>query len=214
MAELEKKEQNKEEMKKDDTTKEKVSYSKASKSAKALEDISEKKLKKVVDGKVKKKSKFAELFIAEDVKDVKSYILKEVLIPEIKSALCDVATDGIQMILYGTSRRDRKKHGDKVSYSSYYSTNRRDSNLSNVGNGYSYGHIIVPSRESAEEILATMDEILERYTIVTVADVFDLIGVTGNYTDNNYGWTSLRTASIVRVRDGYEISLPKAMPVK
>ena len=41
----------------------------------------------------------------------------------------------------------------------------------------------------------------------------DLVGVTGNYTDNKYGWTNIRNAEVVRVRDGYRIKLPRALPI-
>ena len=40
-----------------------------------------------------------------------------------------------------------------------------------------------------------------------------LVGVSGNYTDNKYGWTDIRNASVIRVRDGYMIKLPKALPL-
>ena len=28
------------------------------------------------------------------------------------------------------------------------------------------------------------------------------VGITGNYTDNKYGWTNIRNAEIMRVREG------------
>ena len=70
--------------------------------AKAAE---EKKVKKVVSGKVKTKKndgrKLASMFISEDAADVKSYVIMDVLIPAIKKAISDIVTDGIDMILYG-----------------------------------------------------------------------------------------------------------------
>ena len=56
-----------------------------------------------------------------------------------------------------------------------------------------------------------MDELIDQYGVVSVGDLYDLVGVTGAYTDNNYGWTDLRTASVVRTRDGYMIKLPRAL---
>ena len=58
-----------------------------------------------------------------------------------------------------------------------------------------------------------MDELLETYDIVSVADLYDLVGKTCNYTDNKYGWTNLRNAEPVRVRDGWLLKLPKAGPI-
>ena len=74
-------------------------------------------------------------------------------------------------------------------------------------------NIILSSRGEAESVLARMDELVYTYGLVRVADLYDLVGVTGDYTDNKYGWTSLRTATIVRVRDGYQIKLPRAVPI-
>jgi len=49
--------------------------------------------------------------------------------------------------------------------------------------------------------------------MVSVADLYELVGIQGSYTDNKYGWTkNIRNASVVRVRDGYLLKLPKALP--
>ena len=56
-----------------------------------------------------------------------------------------------------------------------------------------------------------MDDLIETYGLVSVADFYDLVGVTGDYTDNKYGWTDLRNANVIRVRDGYMIKLPRAL---
>ena len=48
---------------------------------------------------------------------------------------------------------------------------------------------------------------------VKIADLYDLVGMDSNYTDNRYGWTNLRSAQVVRVRDGYLLKLPKALPL-
>ena len=73
--------------------------------------------------------------------------------------------------------------------------------------------IILDNRGEAEEVLLRMDEIVATYGTVSVADLYDLVGITGAYTDNKYGWTDIRSASVVRVRDGYMIKLPRALPL-
>ena len=64
-----------------------------------------------------------------------------------------------------------------------------------------------------EEVLSQMDNIIETYRMASVADLFDLVGESCNFTDQKYGWTNLRNAEVVRVRDGYMIKLPKALPL-
>ena len=189
------------------------------KEEKALAEKREKKVEKVVTGKVitKKEGFFSKMFkgfISEDAKDVKSYVFGDVLIPAIHKSLSDIVTDGIDIILYGESRGKRgRSTAEKISYRSYY--DRNDSYRRPVAsyNDYSYDSIILSSRGEAEEVLARMDELMDTYGLVSVADLKDLVGINGNYTDNKYGWTSIKSAEVVRVRDGYTIKMPRAVPI-
>ena len=182
-----------------------------------------KRVEKVVTGKVrtKKKSEISKLkdtFISEDVSNVKSYIVMDVLIPAAKKAISDIVRDGIDMILYGDTRGRRGGSSSGASYVSYRSysdrdrrDDRRESSRTRVG--YDYDDIILESRVEAEEVLQRMDELIETYGIVSVADLYDLVGKSCNYTDNKYGWTNIRNAEPVRVRDGYLLKMPKAAPI-
>ena len=185
-------------------------------------ELPKKKVEKVVKGnvRVRKKtqaSKFKDVFISEDVSNVKSYILMDVLIPAIKKAVSDIVTDGIDMILYGGSGGGSRKRSrsSKISYTNYY--DRRDEERrhsdSRTRSGYGVDDIVLDTRGEAEDILQRMDELIDTYGIVSVADLYDLVGVSGNYTDNKYGWTNIRNAEPVRVRDGYMLRLPKAGPI-
>ena len=78
---------------------------------------------------------------------------------------------------------------------------------------YSYDDIILSTRGEAEDVLTRMDELMDKYGLVRVADLYDLVGITGNYTDNKYGWTNIRNAKITRLRDGYMIEMPRAVPI-
>ncbi len=181
----------------------------------------DKKVEKVIKGtaKVKKKSelgKFKDIFISDDAKNVKQYVFLDVLVPAIKKAVSDIVTDGISMILYGETGHGKKSStASRVSYRSYYDDRRDDRRYSEnrTRTGYSYDDIILDSRGEAEEVLSRMDELIDTYSMVSVADLYDLIGVTGNYTDNKYGWTNIRNAEVVRVREGYLLKLPKALPI-
>lgn len=183
--------------------------------------IPEKKVEKVIAGTVKSKKKseiqkFTDVFISEDINNVKSYILLDVLIPAIKKAISDIVTNGIDMILYGeTGKTKSNSTASKVSYRSYYDgrNGRRDYSAVRTKISYNYDDIILDNRGEAEDVLSRMDELISTYGLVSVADLYDLVGVTGNYTDNKYGWTNIRSASVIRVRDGYMLKLPKALPL-
>ena len=181
----------------------------------------EKKVEKVVHGAVKtrKKSgleKAKGLFISDDAANLKSYVLMDVLIPAFKKAISDIVTNGIEMILYGEAGRSRRNSpAGSVPYRNFY--DRRDSDRrqlnSPVRTGYSVDDVVLETRGEAEDVLSRMDELIEMYGVVSVADLYDLIGVTGNYTDNKYGWTNIRNAEPIRVRDGYLLKLPKPLPI-
>lgn len=185
----------------------------------ALANKEEKKIEKVVTGKVitKKEGFFSKMFrglISEDAKDVKSYVFGDVLIPAIKKAISDIVSDGIDIILYGeSSGKKRRSPAERVSYRSYYDRSNDYRRPNPVYSDYSYDNIILETRGEAEEVLARMDELIDTYKLVSVADLKDLVGITGNYTDNRYGWTSIRSAEVVRVRDGYTIKMPRPMPI-
>lgn len=181
------------------------------------------KLQKVVKGTVrtKKKSelhKFADVFISEDVENVKSYILMDLIIPGIKRILFDIVTDGADMFLFGGNGRHKKNTpSSSVSYRSYYDQkdNRRyTDDRPKVRTRYEREDIVLDSRGEAEEVLERMSELIDTYGMVTVADLYDLIGKSCEYTDNKYGWTNIRNAEAVRCRDGgYLLKLPKALPI-
>ena len=185
--------------------------------SKEQNEVVEKKVEQIAKGKTKKKSevkKFADTFIAEDITSVKDYILMEVLLPAAKKAISDIVTNGIDMILYGETRSKSKSRESRVSYTKYYDRDRDYDRPTRIRGryGYDYDDIILDTRKEAEEVLDRMDDLIDNYGMVSVADLYDLVGVSGNYTDNKYGWTNLRNADVQRVRDGYLLKLPKALP--
>lgn len=183
-----------------------------------------KNLQKVVSGtaKIKKKSearKFADVFIAEDAHNVKSYLFSDVMIPALKKLVADIIQDGIEMILYGGSRRSERRsagfRADRYDYSSC-SRDSRDSRRrrdDHSRSGYNYDDIVLSTRGDAEAILDRLDELIEMYKMASVADLYELAGLPDKFTDHDYGWTSLRNARVEHVRDGYLLKLPRPIPL-
>lgn len=179
-----------------------------------------KKVEKVVHGRVRTKpksgvSKITDIFISEDAANVKSYIVMDVLVPAVKKAISDIVRDGIDMILYGESKgRKSSSASGYVSYRDYSRSDDRDRfRDSRSRSSYAHDDIILDSRGEAEEVLTRMDELIDTYGNVSVADLYDLVGKSSEYTDNKYGWTNIRNAEPIRVRNGYMLKLPKALPI-
>lgn len=178
----------------------------------------EKRVHKVVTGNVKtrenKGRKITDIFISEDAANVKSYIFMDVLVPAIKKAISDIVTDGIDMILYGGSGgRKKTSSGNKVSYRKYYDDRRDDRRETSYRdrNRFDYDDIEFETRGEAEAVRNEMEDCIERYGMVSVADMYDMAGLAAPYTSSKYGWTSIRTAEIKRTRGGYVIELPRAI---
>ena len=180
-----------------------------------------KKVDKVISGTAKRKPdaarKLTNLFAPGDMSSIKEYIIMDIVVPAVKKMVSEVVRNGIDMLMWGESGRGKTYTGnsDKVSYRSYYGSNdNRNNSSTRTRSVFDYDNIIIPTRQEAEEVIRRMDEIVEIYKVVSVADLYDLCGITDhNYMNAKYGWTSIRTAEAVRVANGYIIKLPRAMPL-
>lgn len=175
------------------------------------------KIEKVVKGTVKTRKKneiqkLANIFIAEDVGSVGSYIFSEVVVPTIKKTIVDV----VSMIFLGeTSRGHAKSTRERVSYTDYSRQGeRRSSDRGAERVNFNYDDLVFESRGEVEAVLDQMQNVIDQYGFVRVADLYDMVELTAPYTSNRYGWTNIRSAEPVRLMDGsgYVIKLPKAMP--
>lgn len=177
---------------------------------------------KIIKGKAKTKKKgfvtgfFENFFHLDESKDIKSYVFLDILIPAAKNALSEILHGGTDILLYGDSKPKNRNNGASyVSYNKYSDNNNRSQSGSSNRTrlGYAYDDVILETRDEAEDILRRMDEIVATYGMVTVADLYDLAGISGKYTDNKYGWVNIRNAEIVRIREGFLIKMPKAIPI-
>lgn len=181
------------------------------------QEVPQRRAEKVITGGVtqRRKSgidKLGSIFLASDVKDVKEYIIEDVLFPTIKRAFYDIICNGTGMLL-GERNPNKGNQSSRVSYRAYYDRpdDRKSSNNSSQSrSNYSYKDLIFDNRGDAEVVLEQMFELLDRYDAVSIADLFDLAGESSNYTDNKYGWTNLEDARVQPVRGGYIIQLPRA----
>lgn len=182
----------------------------------------EKRVQKVVKSPVKTKKnevrKFADIFISEDIANVKNYIFMDVLVPAVKKAIYDIVTNGIDMFLYGGSGKTKSgSSGTKVSYRNYYEQKNnpgyRGSENTKSHNGFEYDDIIFDNRGEAEAVKQQMQATIARYGVVTVADLYDMADLSAPYTSQKYGWMDVSSAEATRVRDGYMLKLPRPVAI-
>lgn len=186
---------------------------------KAVETVRERK-ESVVSGNVTvKKStglrKIIEMFFARDIDDVKDFMIREVIIPELRDGLYNLINSGCQMFLYGDTRTKRSSSAPgtvRVSYNKCYDQSRPAEQNARSRSGMNFDNVTFEDIADAEEVLNQMIDILEDYKSVSVADFCDLANIPDEYTDRKYGWTNLSKAEVRRVSGGgYYIKLPKAI---
>lgn len=182
-------------------------------------EAGEKKLNKVdiAPVTVKKKSelsKIGEIFIAEDIGNVKEYLTNEIFIPAMKNLFSDIFVGGLDMLINGKRRGSRSSSVvDNISYNRYFKDRGGEPAEPRTRDRYNPDSIVFASRGDAEKVLMAMEDTINTYGIVTVADLCEYTETRGAYTDHRYGWTSLRSAYVDRVHGGYVIRFPKAMPI-
>lgn len=182
------------------------------------------KFSKVAKGKVVTKKRgagrmFADAFLGDDIMDVKTYLIQEVLVPTIKNTIVDVVGGGIEMLLLGRSGGRRYVNNSRPgqSYVSYNScTNNRTGNMSynRTTNRYGVDDIIFETRGDAEATLDAMFDAIKDYGGIAVAELYDMLDRPCVHTDYNWGWKDLGSASVRRVPNGYLLVLPKAISLK
>ena len=175
----------------------------------------------VVSTKKPLSQKFADTFIKEDVEDVKSWLIMDVIIPGVKNTILDM----LGMMFFGGnggySRRGRSNSYDRerVSYNSYYkssydgrvNTNRSSNRERPVNDKVDYRNIILQRRDDAEKVVQEMWRRIDDYGQVSIAEMLDLMEISGKYTDNNWGWTNKGEIGLKRVNNGYLIDVAEAI---
>lgn len=168
---------------------------------------------KVVSTKKPLGKKISETFMTEDAKDVKTWLLMDVLIPGIKSTILDI----LSMMFFGetnyrggsrkSSSSGRVDYRSKYQSSSERTTRRRRNERYDSDDQVDFRNIIIRNREDAEDIIEEMRKRIRDVNSVSIADLLDLIDVPGRYTDNNWGWDDEMDVGIRRVSSGYLIDV-------
>lgn len=188
-----------------------------------------KRIDKVVEGEVVRRKtprgkRLREFFLGGDNRSIGEFIFQDVIIPNIRDMIYEAGQQGLERSLYpgGEHRRFSRgigsRPGDPRRHTNYNGISRgpaRDRVIDDrpmsrrARANHDFGEIIIPTRPEAEAVLEGLFALLEQYDVASVADLYEMVGVSSQFTDRKWGWTDLRGTDIRRVREGYLLDLPR-----
>lgn len=171
--------------------------------------------------------KFKEAFSPQDIAEVKSYVLNDVVIPKTKQVFFDILDSGLKAVFFGTDSaktyNSSASNSTKVSYRNYFDRGTvssggvaaRSSSYRGRQNQtrFKFEEIEFSSKGYGESILASLEELIDAQGYARVSDMNELAGVDGKYTDNGFGWTNISTARVIFIADRnmYTFKMPTAI---
>lgn len=199
-----------------------------SKTKKVEAGMPEHRILKPIEGNVQYKTslskKFKRAFLGDDGIDVKAYIFDEILVPGIKGVIADIFYgfgETVEMALFGKTARRRGASSNsiwdfntRISYDGFSKETRKPNKMPARRSNIEDLSIILESKAQGEYILETLCDLIEEYGAARVADLNELLKRTGDFIDTEWGWTNLAQATIDRGRGGYELNLPRPIPLK
>lgn len=196
------------------------SNSKASKEKATVRDSSkrpeEKQIRKVADAKVRKQGilrRLAKSVVEDSIENARERAFDEIIVPGFKTLIFDTVNEMLGIMLFKEPNyrgSPSRRGGDRTSYRDYYDRKqqgrptgkRREVN-------FEPDDIILYTRQEANAVLDEIDWTIRKYGQASVADLYDAVGVTSDWTDNRYGWTSLMGACVRPVREGFLLVMPR-----
>lgn len=182
-----------------------------------------KNLEKVVTGDVivKQKtigSRLKTIFFGGDFNTAVSYVASEVLLPALRNLVVETIAKGTDRLVYGDSvhRRRTTTYGPRVQYNNpihrpsptlAYSPGQRPVDRW-AQNRKTFEDVVVGSKEDADMVVERLTDIVDMYEVVSVADLYELLGLPSSHVDNKWGWTHLSSIEVRQVREGYRIAFP------
>jgi hypothetical protein len=201
------------------------------------------KAKSVVDGKKHKQSAlemFKEAFVGSDGDDFKRFLIQEVIVPTIQEGIIDGVMSSLGMFMYGDKfemgrgrRRGRRSRFDDDGYryhdyrASYkrrsrfedddYDDDDRPRKKRRTGSLYKFDCVELEDEEEMDELVESMEDYIDTYDEISVAQMYQMANITPRAEDFNYGWNTMKGHRIVTRKhkdyDSYILDMPSPRPI-
>jgi hypothetical protein len=186
-------------------------------------------VEKVIDGPVVRRKKSLGARIREMLFDgregVLEYVIQDVLVPAFKDTISDAVSTGVERLVFGEDAKTRPRRssnrssvfgnnsGNHTNYTRYSSSSSRPDNVRQLPRrsraSHEFDEIILATRVEAENILNGLNKLVNRYGMVSVRELYEMVGEPFHHTDEKWGWTDLSDAGYKRVSNGFMLVLPR-----
>lgn len=176
--------------------------------------------------------RFKETFIKGNATTAWRDVVVDILLPSAKDTVADAVGQYVERLLFGESRGPRRRGAIQNGLMQTF-TNYRGVSTANVPpwqrpgapqqndvprqtrTQHDFSQLLFASRVEADEVLDQMYATLAQYEAVTVADLYEMCGITPQFTDERWGWEDLTGAEARRVRGGggYVLNLPRTIQI-
>lgn len=175
-----------------------------------------------VERKEPLRKKFLQAYAGDSAQSVGQYLLMDVIVPGTKNIIADLVTQGINRLLYGGARPVQQGGRGGFSYARQFNGGNNQQQgqqqsspvVRQVQQQQGFGEIVLQTRPDAELVIDSLRELIEVYGNAKVANLYSLVGMTGNFTNQSYGWTNLSRAGVIQIREGYLLDLPQPEVLK
>ncbi len=188
--------------------------------------LPEKKAKGDVSFKSEKKGIFLSIinfFLGDDIDSIKDYLLEGVFKPSVKRFI----SESVNGILYKdkTGRVADRTPTSKIGYTAYSRSSngiyeRQDRNVEQKEEvnkripGNKYEDLEFDMQSDIDDIIESLNEIIDKTDYASVADLYALAGVK-NYptTLNKYGWVTTKGYKIIPYNGRFLLKMPSVRSV-
>jgi hypothetical protein len=197
----------------------------------------DKKIEEIVTDGVKKRKvpfhrRVTRIFFSGDVRSVKNYIVQDVLVPTVRYTVVDAVQQAVSRAILGENAMNNRHPGlggfaglggfrgggviQNMNYgniSQGVQAKREDPR--EVINRRTMGvldpsQFVFQDRTTAEQVVLELARVIEEFGIVTVADMYKMIGEPTEFTHHKYGWNNLAGADVIgSASKGWVLNLPR-----
>lgn len=166
--------------------------------------------------------KFKRMIMPGDIRDAKSYVLNQIIIPGLKNG----ALAAMEMIFFGrvsgkfyTGPSNTISQNNRTNYSYISSSGARiDTRPTTMGRNqretFSFHNVTFSSYDDAKDVVEFMLDYLDRNKVVCVGDFYTLCKIQTEYTDYDWGWRSFQRLNVKADRDCYYIDMQPPVYLK